>query len=61
MLPLNDEPYHEHFHIFNEEDAVSLIDSAGFEVKTVDIRNRGMFYQNGREMQEIMIVGEWHG
>ena len=61
VLPLNDEPYHEHFHIFDKESAVSLIDAAGFTVKSVDIRDRGLFYKDGREMQEILIVGEWNG
>ena len=61
LLPLNDEPYHEHFHIFDEEKAVSLVDAAGFKVKSVQIRNRGLFYKDGREFQEIMIVGELNG
>ena len=56
VLPLEDEPYNEHFHMFTKNSAISLIEDNHLEVISIEVRKRGKFYQSGREIEEIILV-----
>ena len=55
VLPYKDEPYHEHFEIYDEKNSIALLERCGYTVRSWKVRKRGMFYKDGREFEEIII------
>ena len=61
VLPYKDEPYHEHFEIYDENNSIELLQKCGYNVRSWKVRKRGLFYKDGREFGEIILEARLNG